>query len=239
MIRIICLPFAGGTTAMYNELEQIVPEEYHFDKIEYAGHGSRRREPYYISFQEMVEDVAKQINSQIKQDDEIVLFGYSMGSIVAYELMAQNLLNIYPKGALFASHESPGDCWESMSYHELPENLFFEKIKKMGGFPKCDLELMENKFFYKLHFLPVYMDYKLIGDYKISRMIQLDIPSVFLYSKNDILPDRAQHWMDILGPKGKIIEMGDNHFFINEHALGISNVLREIVERIDRQEKYV
>ena len=209
-----CIPYAGGTVEIFNNFKSVVDE---CVCIEYAGHGTRRKEAYYSTFQEMVDDVASCINSQSDVGEAIVLFGYSMGSIVTYELLAQELLLGDVKYVMFASHESPETKWDSMEFKDKSEVEFFRVIQDMGGFKNLDEKMLENKFFRKLHFEPLWADYQLIGDYKMSRQIVLNMPSTFYFSDKDISPKSAKNWETFLGSKGEIIQIGNDHFFINEY----------------------
>lgn len=209
-----CIPYAGGTVEIFDNFATVVDE---CVCIEYAGHGKRRKEAYYTTFEEMVYDVASCINEQSKKGEDIALFGYSMGSVVVYELLARELLHANVLYVMLASHESPDKKWDSMEFKDKTELEFFREIQRMGGLKNVDEKMLDNKFFRRLHFEPLWADYQLIGDYKMSKQIKLDIPATFYYSANDVAPEDAQEWAKFLGDKGEIIEIGDDHFFINQH----------------------
>ncbi|MGN0394755.1 MAG: thioesterase II family protein [Coprococcus sp.] len=217
-IQLFCIPYAGGTAELFDGFCSFLPEEIIAEKIEYSGHGRRISEPFYKTFNEMVRDVAVQINEKIADDTDIALFGYSMGSIVAYELMAQQLLDRKPVGIMMASHEAPDHEWESKEYFMCDDITFMKLMQDMGGFERCTPDMLKNRFFRKLHFDPVRADYNLIGDYKMSRKIELDIPALLFYSSKDIPTEHIKEWKPFLGKQGEIIELGENHFFIREYA---------------------
>lgn len=217
-IQLFCIPYAGGNAELFDEFCTFLPKGIVAEKIEYSGHGSRIREPFYRTFQEMVLDTAGQINELTEADADIALFGYSMGSIVAYELIAQELLPKKPLGIMMASHESPDREWLSKDYFTQDDVEFMKLMQKMGGFDKCTPDMLANKFFRKLYFEPLRADYNLIGDYKMSRKIELDIPALFFYSAKDIPTEHIGSWKPILGKQGEIIELGENHFFIRQYA---------------------
>lgn len=234
-LQLFCIPYAGGTTELFDEFCSFLPKEIIAERIEYSGHGKRISEPFYETFYEMVSEVAGQINDRIEEDADIALFGYSMGSIVAYELMAQELLAKKPVGVMLASHESPDHEWESKEYFMSDDETFMKLIQDMGGFERCTPAMLKNRFFRKLHFDPVRADYNLIGDYKMSRKIELDVPALFFYSSKDIPTEHTKAWKPFLGKQGKIVEMGENHFFIREHAKEMAdmfcdNVLGKAIE---------
>ena len=90
-----------------------MPEHSELIATEYAGHGKRRKEDFYDTFEAMVRDVAGQINDSWDGESEVALFGYSMGSIVTYEMWAMGLLEMKPGHIFLAAHEAPDLEWES------------------------------------------------------------------------------------------------------------------------------
>lgn len=230
-LQLFCIPYAGGTTELFDEFCSFLPKEIIAEKIEYSGHGRRISEPFYETFNEMVSEVAGQINDRIEGDADIdiALFGYSMGSIVAYELVAQELLLKKPVCVMLASHEAPDHEWESKEYFMCDDETFMKLIQDMGGFERCTPSMLKNRFFKKLHFDPVRADYHLIGDYKMSRRVELDVPALFFYSAKDIPTEHIEAWRPFLGSQGKIVEMGDSHFFIREHAKEMADMFCDMM----------
>ena len=226
--QLFLIPYAGGTGEVFDDFIRYLDKSISTVKIEYSGHGSRRKEAYYDTFQEMTEDVAGQINAQLEKDADIAIFGYSMGSIVAYELVAQGLLNVKPSCVLLASHEAPDVEWESKSYYRMDDMIFFQKIQDMGGFERCTPEMLRNRFFKKLHFEPVREDYRLLGNYKMSKESVIDVPAILFYSKEDIPKKHIRKWEPFLGEKSKVIEYGGGHFFIREYAEKMAEELIKI-----------
>ena len=87
--QLFCVPYAGGTTDLYNELEAYLSEDIELVRIEYAGHGKRLEEPFYDSFQDMVSDAKRMIMERMDPTSENAFLGYSMGSLVVYEVLRQ------------------------------------------------------------------------------------------------------------------------------------------------------
>lgn len=227
-IQLFCIPYAGGNADLFDTFASEFQDDVEVIKIEYAGHGARRKEPFYLSFQEMVEDVAVCINRNLKQEAELALFGYSMGSIVAYEIFAQHLLERELNYLFLASHEAPDVEWESKKYFHLDEEQFFSLIQQMGGFEKCSVEMLKNRFFRKLHFEPVRADYELLCHYVMSRKEKIDIPSILFYSAHDIPKEKILSWNTFLTEKSKVIEIGENHFFIREYGQDMQRMMEEM-----------
>ncbi|MEK7017057.1 thioesterase II family protein [Bacillus sp. FSL R9-9410] len=84
-IKLFCLPYAGGSASMYYQLKGYMHKIVDVIPIEYSGHGERISENYYASFKNMVDDIASKIIDYL-DDDQFSILGYSMGSLVAFEV---------------------------------------------------------------------------------------------------------------------------------------------------------
>lgn len=106
-MQLFCITYAGGSAKFIREFADLLPKEIECIAIEYTGRGERFKEAMYESFDEMVEDVEKQINMQVDTNTEMAVWGYSMGSLVAYEIVSRKLLIKQPITLFVAAHFSP------------------------------------------------------------------------------------------------------------------------------------
>lgn len=216
-VQLFCLPYAGGTAEVFKDLELFCSDQIEIVPLEYAGHGTRLKEDFYKNFNQMVSDMAQQINTAIREDALIAVFGYSMGSAVTYELLAQELLIKKPVYVFLAAHEAPGEYWESADYYKLDDLEFAHKMLEFGGFERFEEKLLKNKFFRKMIFNPIREDYRLIADYKLLREVQLDIAATIFFSSQDIMEEHVKKWDKCFLNKPDLVEIGENHFFLREH----------------------
>jgi hypothetical protein len=124
MRRLYCLTYAGGNASFFKGIKKRIEmighdpgtdsereQNLEVIPVEYSGRGSRSKEPDYMDFQELTLDMAARINDfEEKADvpsDELFLFGYSMGSIAAFEIVKQKLLAQMPLGLFVAAHLPP------------------------------------------------------------------------------------------------------------------------------------
>ena len=95
-IQLFCLPYAGGGPDFFQVLRDHLDARITLDAFEYAGHGKRIKEPCYPDCAALADDAQAYINTRLLPDHELMLFGYSMGTIGVYEMIARGmLLNIY------------------------------------------------------------------------------------------------------------------------------------------------
>lgn len=226
-MQLFCFTFAGGTAAFYNQLEETCGGQLHFVKLEYPGHGLRRKEKLCETFQELAVDLYGQLKENYSGGD-YALMGYSMGSIAELEtlhyLMAQGELPS-PRYVFLAAHE-PRTMVSLDQYS--PEDMD-EYIKKrtilFGGVPE---QLVDNKSFWRMY-LPLYKaDYLMMSKYDFDHLTYTtDVPTVIFYSEQDTPRLQMEPWKKYFTGNCEFVEYTGTHFFINEHCREIAALIRE------------
>ena len=61
MLQLICFPYAGGSAAFFHGLKEELQDQIEVTAAEYAGHGTRRKESYYHTFDELVQDMTDMV----------------------------------------------------------------------------------------------------------------------------------------------------------------------------------
>ena len=84
-LRLYCLPYAGGTAGIFRPWCDLLPPGIDVWGVEYPGHGSRISEPLTDRIDVLAELVAEAVIAQ--PAFPYVLFGHSMGSLVAFEMV--------------------------------------------------------------------------------------------------------------------------------------------------------
>ena len=227
VVQLFCIPYAGGKAELFQQFASCMPETVSVIPIEYAGHGNRIREPFYETFSAMAADVAAEIRKLRDPSMPYALFGYSMGSVVAYEIATRGLLTEQPARLFFASHEAPGTSWDSMDYAEVDDLTFARLIVEFGGFDRFEEKFLQNKFFRKMIFQPIREDYRLIADYHWEEVKPLTIPASFFYAPEDVAPEKAKLWQQRFKEPMEFFEIGENHFFIREHAEELAKIIEK------------
>lgn len=228
------MPFAGGGKHSFDALTPLLADEFEIYVFEYAGHGDRRAEPFYESLGDMAKEAALFV-MQRRNSGPYALFGYSMGSLVVYEMFAGNYLTEPPAHFFLASHDSPDSRWEGRQYYGLGENDFIEVLKRMGGLDRLDEKTLRNKFFRKLYLEPIRQDYRLLAEYEMSRKVVLPAQATLFYAPADITKERIEKWKPFLQEGSKILAMGEKHFFLQGHGKEIAERIRESLEHADHE----
>ena len=222
---IFCFTHAGGTASFFDIIEDDLAD---LIKLEYAGHGSRHRESFCDSFEELADDMLKQIMDYMPK--EYYLFGYSMGSIVAVEVLRRIIESKFPLPShiFLAAHEAFTQS-ELLGYTPMELDEWVKKTTiEFGDIPD---ELNNNKVFWKTY-LPVYRaDYILIGKYDFEKLdLHTDVPVTIFLSKTDTPLERMKQWGTYFVHCEYFCFEG-NHFFIRDHHKEMAEVIEGRIVR--------
>ncbi len=232
IIQLFCLPYAGGGPEFFAGLTEYLDEDISVCALEYAGHGKRIKQPFYADFTELACDMAQHINDRLQPECDLMLFGYSMGTIGVYEMLAQGLLHRQPKHVFLASHEAPDGDWDSKQYLTMSDEDFLKAMKQFGGFDNVRPEMLGNRFFRRMYFQPIREDYRLLGHYPANRRWTFPMNITMFYSPQDIPAPLIHGWDPFFGAESEFIELGENHFFLKTCAQQTASAINRAARRI-------
>ena len=228
--QVFCYTYAGGNAAFFDAIEMDLPV-FELVKPDYAGHGTRRKEPFYRDFTELADDLFARFRAEYA-GGEYALFGYSMGAITVAEILKRILEDPElpkPVRVFLAAHE-PHTKAELAGYtpDEIDEWVK-ERTIRFGGIPE---KLLGNKSFWRMY-LPLYRaDYGLIGKYRFEDLhFRTEIPATVFYSETDTPRKDMEEWRRYFIGECEFAEFTGQHFFIQEHHDEMARIITAGMER--------
>ena len=222
--QLFCFTYAGGTASFFDIIETDLNCA-EFVKLEYAGHGSRHREPLYSDFNDLADDLFNKFRVSYEGGD-YSLFGYSMGTISLVEVLKRIILaGITLPGRVFLAAHEPHTKTELIGFSssELDEWVIKRTIK-FGAIPE---RLVENKAFWRMY-LPIYRaDYSIIGKYDFEKLdLKTYIPTTVFYSGTDTPKSEIDLWRNYFVGECEFYEFSGKHFFIFEHHVEMAEIMK-------------
>lgn len=235
-MRIFCIPYAGGSSAVFAEWQKFMPNNIEVVNPELAGRGIRSGEGFYRSISEAAYDLYNKILYEYHDGDKFAVFGHSMGCFIAYELcklinrndlLKSKLVHVFMSGN-YAPHLN-GDEEHFTEYHKLDHEGFRRQILNMDGTSAeiFDVPALRN------YFVPIIRsDYYITENYRTKEIVEFPCECSVLNGVDDVLTYNDLHSWKKYSPAGFEIKNFDgNHFFINDHKKSlidyIINVLRK------------
>lgn len=222
---LFCLPYAGGSEAIYYKWKKYLDPRIELNPIELKGRGKRFNEDFYETLQDAVDDIFNNIKGVIGNDD-YAIYGHSMGSLLAYEtyykVVGQEMKK--PTHMFFSGHEAPSTIKQRENTYKLPDYEFIKKVIDIGGTPK---EIMENRELLEM-FVPIIRnDFRILETYEYKereKKIECNI-SILNGKQDDIKLEEILAWNKHVCGGVKVYNFQGNHFFINNNVQGITNII--------------
>lgn len=214
-LRLVCLPFAGGGAAVYRPLALGFGPDVEVSALQLPGREQRFREPLLRSIAAMTDDALAAIAPF--QDRPLVLFGHSMGAIIAYET-ARRLAargGPQPAGVIVSGRAAPGAPRPSaVLAHRFDDDGFIAHLRDLNGTPDevlAEPELMQIV-------LPILRaDFEAIETWRPPETpTPLACPVLALAGDRDpdAGPDAMAGWRDFAAGDFEAETFAGDHFFV-------------------------
>jgi len=144
-LRLFCLPYAGGSAAVFNSWATSLPRNVQVCAVELPGRRRRFAETAYSSMAPLVHDLAAVLKQYI--DVPYAIFGISFGALIGFELAHEMKKLGHPPIHLFvANYRAPHLQDPDPPIHALPDSDLIAQIQCFGATPAAVLrhpELMK------------------------------------------------------------------------------------------------
>jgi len=223
-LRLFCLPYAGGSAAIYTPWSQQLDPSVELIAVQPPGRGNRIFEVPYTSMEDFVADLAKFIRPLLNVP--YALFGHSLGSRVAIELARKLSRDGAPEPMFFfaSGSRAPHIMHDRPTTHLLPDDEFIQELRNLNGTPEA---ILNNKELMDLH-LPM-----LRADFQIAETFQAKLdqklssyPWIFAGEDDEYQTEEdLLSWCEYFHKKAHLQMFTGGHFFIET---GQSAVIQKV-----------
>ncbi len=213
-LRLFCFPYAGGGAQTFREWPDLLPPSVEVYPVQLPGRGARITEKPFTSIESLVETAAGALLPLL--DKPFVLFGHSMGALVAFEL-ARHLrrrAGLLPRKLIVSARVAPQVPDPSRPIHGLPEPELIAELRRLKGTPE---ELLNNAELLNLLLPTLQADLKAHETYVYESGPRLSCPIAALGGlQDDEVPgDSLQAWREQTTATFSHHLFGGDHFFLN------------------------
>lgn len=221
--HLVAIHHAGGGTAAFRQWGALLAEDVELWAVVLPGREGRFSEPIAEDLGVVADQVANALTATVPSP--YVLFGHSMGALIAYEV-AHRLRDEHPPRHLIVAGSPAPHLVQDQKTAEDSEEEFRERLRSLNGTPDevlRDVELME------LLLPTIRADFELVDRYRWSGRSPLDVPVTALSGADDpgvSLSDLEAWAMHTTGRSQLKVVEGD-HFFVN-------TAVEEVIELVSR-----
>jgi medium-chain acyl-[acyl-carrier-protein] hydrolase len=228
-VRIVCFPYGGGSAQFVRDWPQHLPAHMELFGVQYPGRDSRFSEPLLLTAQAIVDDLFEDVARYT--DLPLVLFGYSLGALIAYETSKKLVRHGLgaPAELVVAASRAPHLARKNPRLSTLPDVEFIAKLRKFGGTPESvlqDEEVMR-------HYLPILRaDFAAAENYRSSEPTPLPCPITALLGSSDEMVDESvvEPWQVHTLSAFAMHPMEGGHFFLNKRLNTVISIVRQLAE---------
>lgn len=215
--RLFCLPYAGGSAAVFRGWQEAAPAGMQVCPIELPGRGARYGEPPFHRVRPLVASLAGALDDAV--DRPFALFGHSMGALLVFELARTFRRRGSPEPVrLFVSGASaPDSPHPHPPLHSAPPEHLRRRLRELNGTPR---ELLENDELMEL-MLPVLLaDFAVVETYEYQPEPPLAMPvSVFAGNADDSVPaSTLPGWRKQTRSGSRLRVFDGGHFFLRKSS---------------------
>lgn len=226
-ITLLCFPFAGAGASFFRPWRDLARDRFTLLPIQLPGREKRFVEEPYRDVTQAINGVLPDLSKQIDEQAQVVIFGHSMGAILAYELARRLTETKAVKVELLVVSGSPGP-WHAREQRAtgLDDESFLARVREFAGYNHAALSNPDMRAM----LLPVFRaDVELHENYRPSSDQPLAVPILAVRGASDEIVSAAQasQWQQVTTKRFEQIELPGGHMYLTE----VPDQLLDAIER--------
>ena len=220
-LRLVCIPHAGGGASFFRPWAALLPAGVELWVAQLPGRENRHRDPATPDIAAAAQALAQSLRRL--PDKPAILFGHSLGALIAYELaLTMPQAGLRPPRLLAASGRTPpSDCNAPRHLLDLDDQALLDRLAdRYDGIPPAILAHPELRELYA----PVLRaDLRLAAAYRHRPRPALDCPILALGGDRDanVAVSALAGWRGFTSSTFDTCVFPGGHFYLGDHAPAI------------------
>ncbi|MFD9903978.1 thioesterase II family protein [Streptomyces sp. NPDC059063] len=225
-IPVICLPFAGAGASFFRPWREQASERLLIVPVQLPGREERLDEEPYADVGEAVDDLVPEVLDVAERYPRFVVFGHSLGAVLAYEVTRQ-LAETLPPGSLHlvvsgspAPHEP-----RTRRATGLPDEEFLRQVRDFAGY---DHPALADPGARDLILPVLRADVAMHENYRPApgrAPLPLPVTSVIGASDHLVSREQADRWQSVTAQPLRKAEVDGGHMYLTESPKDLLSLL--------------
>ncbi len=214
-LRLLCVPYAGGGATVFHSWPAKLPAHVELRAVQLPGRQDRWREPALASIGSIVERVAAALSTLPTLP--LVIYGHSMGGLIAFELARRLQAEQAPLQALVVgARPAPQVPQRGAHIHHLPDRALVEALHRCYGTP---LAVLQDAAMMALALPSLRSDLAALAAYRYEPGPLLSVPVTVLTGRRDtsVSASDTAAWAALTSAAVATNEVDAGHFFLDTH----------------------
>ncbi len=217
-----CFPFAGGSSNYYADWKRYFTGPIELVPVQLPGRGARMSEPPATDMHPLADEIADVI---VREPTEVLLFGHSMGAILAFEVARRLGALGRPVRHLFVTgRPTPTIVRPPAPVSDLPRPEFVQMLREYGA---ADEAIFEHDDLLDVLMPMIRADFAMIERYRYRPGPPLSCPISAWCGDGDpeVSPEAMRPWADHTSGGFRLTVLPGGHFFLTENR---SEIVRAV-----------
>ncbi|WP_199551423.1 thioesterase II family protein [Streptomyces sp. N35] len=223
-IALLCVPFAGAGPSFFHPWRELAAGRWRVATVDLPGREKRLLEEPYGSVVEAAKAEIDRVVAELGEGTRTILFGHSLGAVLAYELAHLLGRRGVPVERLVVSG-SPGP-WTQRERRAagLSGDEFLARVEEFAGFRHEALDHPEMR---ELILPALHADCTMHEAYVPSTDDPVTVPVVSLRGDHDglVTAEEARQWKDATTGTFTYVEFPGDHMYLVDHGEQILDVI--------------
>ncbi|MFG2847014.1 thioesterase II family protein [Kitasatospora sp. NPDC048296] len=221
---LFCFPHAGGAASFFSSWASLAPAQVAIHAAQYPGREDRFGEPLATGISKLADAMAVEVLAV--RERRVILFGHSLGALLAYEVACRLEESGTPASRLVVSGMgAPHHVSGAFSrLEDLPSAM--AELRRLGG---TDSEVLDAPGLLEFLAAVFKADSDLAAEYRHTQGKKLTATpvDVFLGDRDpDLGPAQAEHWAELAARAQVTVFPGDHFYLTPQRTEVLASVLR-------------
>ena len=225
VLRLFCLPHAGGGASGYREWVAGLAPEMEVLPVQLPGRETRFLERPFDSIESLLD--ALMVALQPYLNKPFAFFGHSLGALIAFELTRQlQRDDVFPEHLFVSSYGAPHLPVKLPPMHHLADDQFVMALQELDTVPAA---VLENEELLELLLPMLRADFAVYEGYQFQEAESLNCPITMLGGESDPLvsPEMLAAWATHSMQLSKMQLFPGDHFYLQAQQTAIWRVIQK------------
>ena len=212
--RLVCFPWCGAGASVYRRFAPGLPDTIELLAVQLPGREDRFGEAPLVSMDSIVQEIVKDLVPLC--DRTLVLFGHSMGAVVAHEtaLALRQRIGREPDLLIVSGYGAPSvTAFPKQQWHLATDKDLVGRLRELGGTPE---EILSERHAMQSLLPVVRADYEALETHMVLPLPPLSCPIVVCTSDGDseVTRNSAEAWRAYTDGAFHVQQFEGNHFYL-------------------------
>ncbi|MED3853936.1 alpha/beta fold hydrolase [Priestia megaterium] len=221
--RVVFLPHAGGSANFFHRLCVDLSSNIECIAIQYPGRQDRFDEKMINSIEEYSDIITEVILGL--DDKPTMLFGHSMGSLIAYNILLKYQSELpFITRLLASAHNPPKSKPKYVDYDSMSNDNLIAYLKRLGGF---DDVLLSDPNIMEIVLPAVRNDLQAVSKYSNKSNTKINVPITAIIGEHDQSTDieSTSVWSELTTKEFQIIQLPGGHFYLSNEYRSLKKII--------------